>query len=216
MVQGKEKTMLEKRQILIQLRLGISARKVSRDLSIHRNIITAIRAEAVKKGWLNPNCDMPSDGDIAALCTSRQSTPHALDPYLDKIKQWRLEGLSAVVIHRLLKDKGLCTGGIGVLRRYIKKHHQQLPDPVMIRETIPGEHMDVDFGYLGMLWNEEQQKMRKVWIFSARLRHSRKCYRELVWKQDGMTFYKAHVHAFEHFNGVPQKVIPDYVPWHII
>jgi transposase len=209
MTQGKEKTMLEKRQALIQLRLGNSVRKVSRDLNIHRDIVTAIRVEATKNGWLNPNCDMPSDGEIALLCAGAQSTPHELDPYFDKIKQWRLEGMSAIVIHRLLKNSGLHTCAIGTLRRYIKKNHQRLPDAVMIRETIPGEHMDVDFGYLGMLWDEEQQKMRKIWVFSARLRHSRKCYRELVWKQDGMTFYKAHVHAFEHFNGVPRKVVLD-------
>jgi hypothetical protein len=69
--------------------------------------------------------------------------------------------------------------------------------------------MDLDFGFLGYLWDEQLNKLRKAWVFSARLRHSRKAYREIVWKQDTATFLAAHVHAFHHFGGIPKQVVLD-------
>ena len=55
MVQGKEKTMNEKREIILQLRKTFSIRKISRDLHVHRPIVRAIRDAAEVRGWLNPN-----------------------------------------------------------------------------------------------------------------------------------------------------------------
>ena len=51
--------------------------------------------------------------------------------------------------------------------------------------------------------------IRKVWLFSLRLRHSRKTYREIVLDQTLHTFLMGHVHAFEYFNGVPKNCILD-------
>ena len=69
--------------------------------------------------------------------------------------------------------------------------------------------MEVDFGYLGMTYNPVDQKTRKTYIFSGRLRHSRKAYREIVYNQKAETFFLCHIHAFEFFGGVPEKVVPD-------
>ena len=69
--------------------------------------------------------------------------------------------------------------------------------------------MDVDFGFLGELWDDSRQKFRKAWVFSGRLRHSRKAYRRLVWEQDVNTFLLCHILAFERFGGVPEIVCLD-------
>lgn len=211
MVQGKEKTMNDIKEVIIQLRKKSSVRKINRDLHIHRPIVRVIRDAAEARGWLNPNTMLPSDHEIAQLEISKKckGIQHPLDAFAEDIKQWREEGINAVVIQRLLQQKHSQFYAIGTLRRYIKKVCPTLPDPIMIRSTIPGEVMDVDFGFLGKIWDESTNKLRKVWIFSARLRHSRKAYREMVWKQDVRTFSLCHIHAFEHFNGVPQKVVLD-------
>jgi transposase len=210
MVQGKEKTMNEKREIILLLRKSISIRKISRDLHIHRSIVRALRDSVETLGWLDPNTPMPSDFEIAQhFLDQSQSVKHPLDTYFDDIKQWKEEGINAVVIQRLLRQKHQYACSTGSLQRYIKKQFPPLPDPVMIRFTKAGEIMDVDFGFLGKLWDDSIHKFRKIWVFSARLRHSRKAYRELVWKQDTTTFLLCHIHAFEHFNGVPEKVVLD-------
>ena len=78
----------------------------------------------------------------------------------------------------------------------------------MVRSTVPGSDMDVDFGELGKFLDEDQV-IKKVWLFSLRLRHSRKAYREIVLDQTLKTFLMGHVRAFEYFNGVPKNSILD-------
>jgi transposase len=211
MPQGREKTMIEKREILLALRRQDSIRKIHRNLHVHRRIIRVIHDAAAKKGWLNPLSEMPGDYEIAQLGTGASSSKpaHQLDPYVEKIKEWHAEGTNAVVIHRFLKAQYQSGCKIGALRRYIRKVCPDLPDPVMVRNTTPGEVMDVDFGFLGRLWDPLEQKFKKVWVFSGRLRHSRKAYRRLVWEQDVVTFLFCHVLAFECFGGVPLIVCLD-------
>lgn len=201
--------MMEKRDILIALRKQHSIRKIGRDLHVHRTVIRAIHDDAARNGWLNPDSQMPEDYEIAKLDTGilYVKPTHKLDPYAEKIKEWRAEGVNAVVIQRFLQHQ--CDCKIGAIRRYIKKVCPNLPDPVMVRSTKPGEVMDVDFGFLGKLWDDSQQKFRKVWVFSGRLRHSRKAYRRLVWEQDVNTFLSCHILAFERFGGVPEVVCLD-------
>ena len=78
----------------------------------------------------------------------------------------------------------------------------------MVRTTDPGRDAEVDFGELGRFLDEEGIE-RRVWIFSLRLRHSRKTYREIVFDQTTNTFLQAHIHAFEYFGGTPKYCIPD-------
>lgn len=209
MVQGKEKSVAEKRQILIELRKGLSIRSIARELRVHRDIIRSLIKVASVQGWLDPNLEIPSECVIANALGSAQPQIHELDKYLEEIKQWKTESYSAVVIQRLLKEQYTCSIKIGALRRYINKHCLTLPDPVMVRQTIAGKTMEVDFGYLGYLWDEKTQKNRKAWVFSGRLCHSRKAYRKIVFKQDASTFLMCHIHAFEHFGGIPIQVLLD-------
>lgn len=201
--------MTEKRDILLALRKQHSIRKVSRELRVHRPIVRSIHATAAKRGWLNPSSEMPEDHEIAEMDTATlwMQPTHPLDAFADKIKEWHAEGTSAVVIQRFLGEQSKCK--IGALRRYIRKICPPLPDPVMVRSTKPGEVMEVDFGFLGQLWDDSREKFRKVWVFSARLRYSRKAYRRLVWEQTVEVFLFCHILAFEHFEGVPEIVCLD-------
>lgn len=201
--------MAEKRQILIELRKGSSIRKVSHALHVHRDIVRSVVDVANTQGWLHPDCVIPSEEAMQNVIVQKHQPTHILDYYKDNIREWCREGYSGVVIQRLLQNNHDVFVRIGALRRHLKKHFPKDIDPVMIRKTIPGMTMDVDFGFLGMLWDEKTQKMRKAWVFSARLRHSRKTYRKIVPKQDSQTFLMCHIHAFEHFNGVPEDVVLD-------
>lgn len=201
--------MAEKRQILIELKKGRAIRQISRELRVHRDIIRTLIDMGSAEGWLNPNSPIPSEATIALVLKSNHKPVHELDKYVEEIKLWRTDGYTAIVIQRLLRDKYNCPIAIGAVRRYLRKHCQPLPDPVMVRQTTAGRTMDVDFGFLGCLWDESARKKRKVWVFSARLRHSRKTYRRLVLKQDTITFLACHAYAFEHFGGIPEEVVLD-------
>jgi transposase len=210
MVQGKEKTVVEKREILLHLRKGLSIRKISRSLKVHRDVIRHVQRTAAEHGWIDPSSQIPDNSEIErVICPKPNVGSNQLNFYAEKIKQWHTEGVNAVVIQRFLKEQYQCVCEISTLRRHIRRICPNLPDSVMVRQTKPGEVMDVDFGFLGKLWDESQNKLRQVWVFSGRLRHSRKAYRKLVWNQKVETFIKCHIFAFEHFGGVPEIVCLD-------
>jgi hypothetical protein len=113
---------------------------------------------------------------------------HFLDLYKKQIELWHGQGYSSVVIHRLLQDK--CRCDIQALRRYRQKHFPSHIEPVMVRSTVAGQDLEVDFGELGRFYDEKGQLVR-MWLFSLRLRHSGKAYREIVTDQKLQTFLKS-------------------------
>ena len=133
---------------------------------------------------------------------------HPLDERRDQIDAWRQEGYSFLVIHELLRQRGVKYSETTV-RRYIHRHFPSPVRPVMRRETKPGEVMEVDFGQLGLTWDAATRSRKRTWVFSGRLRHFRRAYREVVFDQKQETFFACHMHAFEWFGGVPEKVTPD-------
>jgi transposase len=150
---------------------------------------------------------MPSDEEILKFWKQKAKTKsHPLDVHKKQIEIWDKEGLTSVVIHQLLKDK--CSCDVQTIRRYRSKHFPKPVEPVMVRFTVPGRDMELDFGELGKFFEDDQTEKR-VWLFSLRLRHSRKVYREIVLDQTLHTFLMGHVHAFEYFNGVPKNCIMD-------
>lgn len=207
-MKGKIKNMNEIRNILHHLRMGHSKRQIARNLKTHRSIVTELYHFAMLKDWLNPEIPMPSDEQMAQFKQPPKASHlvHPLDIYKEQIAEWIKEGYSSVVIQQLLHDKYSCD--IQVIRRYRKKHFPNIPEPIMVRATHPGDEMEVDFGELGKFLNDSGE-LQKVWILSCRLRHSRRAYREIVLDQTLRTFLMGHVHAFEYFGGVPKICVID-------
>jgi transposase len=208
MTKGKCKTMVEIRDIIHLLRNGHSNRCIHRETGIDRSIVKKIKELAIVNQWLNSTLPIPNDEEIAKVWNpkAKTQTSHPLDLYRNDLEQWRKEGHSAVVIYQLLKDK--CSCDAQAIRRYLNKHFPKAVDPVMVRPTVPGQDIDIDFGYLGNFLNDEGI-LRKAWVFSFRLRHSRRAYRKVVLDQKISTFLMCHVYAFEWFSGVPKNVILD-------
>jgi len=208
-MRGKEKNMTEVRSIIQRLKLGQSIRQIHKELGIYRPIIRELHDLAIIHQWLEPESSMPSDEEISNVRNSKAKIQfHPLDAHREQIRAWHEQDLSSVVIRRLLKEVCACTCDIQMVRRYRKKHFPKLKEPVMVRSTEPGRDMEVDFGYLGKFLDDDGT-IKKVWLFSLRLRHSRRVYREIVFDQSTSTFLMGHVHAFEYFNGVPKYVFLD-------
>jgi transposase len=203
---------VELQDIVRRLRLGQSVKAIHRQTGRHKTVVRAVRDLAVDEGWLNPSSELPSEGRISQLYeqtldASRESV-HPLDAYEEQIQEWLRAKYSFQVIHRLLSAMGVTVSETTV-RRWIHRHHPQLPSPVILRATIAGEVMEVDFGYLGVYWDRPNERQRKVWFFSGRLRHSRRVYREICFDQTQGTFFRCHIHAFEFFGGVSKTVVAD-------
>ncbi len=206
-MRGKQLAMKEARNIIHRLRQGQPKRAIERETGIHRSIIRKLCRIACDHQWLDSASLMPDDAEIAQkMGTNKSDEIHPLDPYRDQLRLWHKEGLSSVVIQRLLQDKFPCD--VQVIRRYRQKHFPQTVVPVMVRTTTPGKELELDFGELGKFYNQNKE-LKRAWLFSLRLRHSRKAFRTIVTDQTMTTFLMGHVHAFEYFGGVPAFCIMD-------
>jgi hypothetical protein len=203
----RRRNMTEYREVIRRLRNKQSIRSIQTDTGIHRTIIRKINKKAIKHGWLDPLAPLPTEEEIKESFTRTERTTQPLDRFRVRIEEWIRKNYSYVVIHRLVNREYECSEA--TVRRYIKKNFVALPKTVMVRPTIAGEVMEVDFGYLGFVYDDTKKRLVKAWLFSGRLNHSRKAYREVVFDQKQETFFICHVRAFEYFGGVPAKVVPD-------
>ena len=202
---------MELQDIVRRLRMKQSIKAIKRETGKHRKVIRRVLELAGQEGWLDAERELPSEHELQEVYHEQRggedSRGHPLDAHRDQIKRWHREGYSFLVIHKLLQERGVEYSETTV-RRYI---HRQFPAPVrpvMRRETKPGEVLEVDFGHLGLTWDAATRLRRRTWVFSGRLRHSRRAYREVVFDQKQETFFACHMHAFEWFGGVPEKVTP--------
>jgi transposase len=170
------------------LERGRNISEISRELGIDRKTVRKIR-EKLEKGIYEP----------------KYSRSSILDPYKEKIMEYLSEGLTGVLIHeRLLKETELKVS-YSCVKKYLKKLRKtrEIYVPLI---TPPGEEAQVDFGYVGYLYDEKKDKKVKSWIFCMTLSYSRYKYYELVQHQDVQTFLRCHINAFEYFGGAPKVV----------
>ena len=203
---------MELQDVVNRLRMKQSIKAIKRETGKHRSVIRRVLQLAEQEGWLDEQQELPTEQQLQEVYHEQRSGEegrrHPLDAHREQIAGWRKEDYSFLVIHKLLEKRGVEYSETTV-RRYI---HRQFPAPVrpvMRRETKAGEVMEVDFGHLGLTWDVNTRSRRRTWVFSGRLRHSRRAYREVVFNQKQETFFACHIHAFEWFGGVAEKVTPD-------
>ena len=204
-------TVLELRDILERLRQSQSIKGIMRELGRQKSVIRKVKRTAEKHGWLDLKKPLPTEKELIDAYEGTDGDvvveQHALDRFKEDFRRWTEDKYSFVVMHQLLSEQISCSES--TVRRYVHRNFPKSPGAVMVRQTIAGEVMEVDFGYFGISWDRSSRRKRKTWFFSARLRHSRRAYREVVFDQKQDTFFSCHIHAFEWFGGVTRKVTPD-------
>jgi len=120
--------------------------------------------------------------------------PRAIFDYLRLRKDDFAGSLSAVkrMCARIRRDRGV-----------------QAEDVAIPVETDPGEIGQVDFGYAGKLYDPDEGKLRKAWVFVMVLGFSRHMFARIVFDQKVETWLRLHVEAFSVFGGVIRTVVPD-------
>lgn len=202
--------MTEKRAVIRRLRLGQSIRQIHKSTGMHRTLIRKLKHVALEHQWLSDSFPLPTEEEVAQAlqpASSAAESNHILHPYHDELRRWLHENFSYVVMHELLSRE--IDVSESTVRRYCQKHFPAAPKTSYDRPTIPGEIMEVDFGHLGIVYDPATKKNRKAQVFSGRLRHSGHAWREIVFDQKQETFFQCHIHAFEYFGGIPQRVVPD-------
>lgn len=142
----------------------------------------------------------------------RSSTYALIAPYRERIEEM-LKASTVTTVHQRLHDEDGLRVGITSFRRYCwaefpDQRNRQLATPPR-PEVDPGEEAQVDYGYLGRLFDPVSERFRKVWAFVMVLAFSRHMFVRPVLKMDQAAWTEAHVAAFAYFGAVPRRLVID-------
>lgn len=203
-------------------REGLGVRDVARKLKMSPNTERKYRKALEKAGLYDGPADaLPDLGELRhaveqALVQS-DAPPHevsTVEPFKDEIVQMLKRGAGPTAIFdRLRLEREDFDGSLSAIKRMclrLKKERGPRPEDVVLRvESDPGDIAQVDFGYVGRLFDPETGKVRKAYAFVMVLACSRLRYVDLVFDQKLSTWVDQHQKAFRYFEGVPQTIVPD-------
>ena len=205
--------MYQYRHILVRMRLGESDRQIDAAGLMGRRTVAKLRKKAGKFGWLDSEQALPSEQDLLkALQQPKSAKARAqstLEPHREAIESWVENGIRGTTIHQALKRKYGFTGSYSAVRRFIRGLADTNPRVTTVLDFAPGEAAQVDFGKGPEIIDVYTGEVFKTWFFVMTLAWSRHQYAELVRDQSVETWMGCHRRSFEHFNGVPSRVIID-------
>ena len=154
--------------------------------------------------YLNADCDDPQ-------APRRKAGPGKLDDFKAYLQERVNEypTLSARRLQREIVVRGY-QGGYSILCDYLRQIRPAAAREFEIRfETPAGEQAQVDFSCCMIRYNEAPEQVRKVWLFSMVLGHSRYLWGRFCEDQQLHTVLRLHIEAFESLGGVPRHLLYD-------
>ena len=205
--------MYQYRQVLVRMRLGESDRQIDAAGLMGRRTAAKLRKKARKLGWLEPDQSLPSDQELFVALqrpkSAKAQAQSSLEPHRKVIQDWVEKGIRGVAIHQALRRKYGYGGSYSSVRRFVRALNEANPSVTTVLDFAPGEAAQVDFGQGPKIVDVHTGEVFKTWFFVMTLAWSRHQYAELVRDQSVETWMGCHRRAFEHFGGVPRKVIID-------
>jgi len=209
-------------QDLIRLhRQGEGSRVIARQLRMGRDTIRHY-LRALKEAELldGPVSELP-ELELLQRALAEQLPGRPVPQQVSTLESWRelvaaMHGRGAgprAIFDRLRLEHPDFPGSLSAVKRLcvrLGRERGVRPEDVAIPvETEAGHIAQVDFTYVGKLYDAEQGVLRKCWLFLMTLGHSRHMYCRLVFDQKVVTWVRLHVLAFESFGGVPRVIVPD-------
>ena len=141
----------------------------------------------------------------------RQCKPSKLDRYKNYLLE-RLKAYPQLCSTRLLREiqqRGY-DGGYTILGDYLRSVRPLAEMNFEIRyETPPGRQAQVDFAMFQTHFKDPSEVLRRIWLFTMVLSHSRYLWGQFCENQNLHTVLRMHMRAFEAFGGVPREVLYD-------
>jgi transposase len=209
---GRRKEVMDVREIVVQMRAGVSDRQIAKGLQISRNTVKRYRGWAQEQGLLAGTLpDMAGLQALLAETLPGEVPPQqvsSVEPYRELVLQMRQAGVEIAAIWQRLGERGYA-GSYQAVWRFVQQLEPKTPAVTVRIETKPGEEAQVDFGYAGRMLDPATGQLRKSWAFVMTLSWSRHQYVEFVFDQKVETWLRLHRNAFTHLGGVPERVVID-------
>ena len=202
-------------------RLGTTKHEVARMLVMSPNTERVYRVALAAAGLLDGPADaLPSLAELRAAVVTHHppkvppQQSSTVEAFRERIENLMTKGLKPRAIYdRLrLEDAGFCGSYPAIKRlwRAVQKARGvQAKDVAIPVETAPGAVAQVDFGYVGKLYDPSSKTLRKAWCFVMVLGYSRHMVVRVVFDQKIETWLALHVEAFAELGGVIETVVPD-------
>ena len=208
-------------EILEHWQAGRSICAISRSLGVCRATVRKYVYAAEARGYRQGD-PTPSQGWKAFLREVIPKPPNPstrsemfakLLPYQDEIRE-ALATTTAATIWQRLRDDGGVMVSLPSFYRYLSCFLTDVwkkPRIITVRrsEPPPGEEAQIDFGYLGTWQDPLSGKSRRLWAFALILSFSRHMFIRIVTRLDQREWLMCHILAFDFFNGVSKRLVPD-------
>ena len=153
---------------------------------------------------------MRADGNDQSV-RQRQGKSSKLDPYktylLERLKVY--PQLCTTRLLREIRERGY-DGGYTILGDYLRTVRPVAEVNFEIRyETPPGQQAQVDFAMFQTHFEDRPEVLRRIWLFTMVLGHSRRLWGHFCDNQNLHTVLRMHMRAFEAFWGAPQQLLYD-------
>jgi transposase len=138
----------------------------------------------------------------------------SIEDWLERVQELKDKGLKPrAIFDRLRQEESEFSGSYWAVKRLckrLKRARGVQPEDIAIPvETRPGEVAQVDFGYVGWLYDPKTEKKRKAWVFVLVLGYSRHMWAQIVFDQRTETWLRLHIEAFAALGGCVETVVPD-------
>lgn len=127
----------------------------------------------------------------------------------DQIEKWDADEVPARKQHELLARTGVVVPERTLNRYLAVMFPKAVRSTVRVADGEPGGELQVDFGELGMMFDEESGRRRKVWALVFTAAYSRHTFVWLSFRQDLATVIAGFEACWAFFGGVFEVVIPD-------
>lgn len=184
-------------EVVLQTCDGRGIRFLARTFGISRNTVRRIlRRHDHQRG---------TEHSILPRPPERASKLDVFKPAIKKL----LETYPDITGQRLFEELEVqgFTGGITILRDYLKIVRKPLVEPIIRMVVTPGQQGQMDWSPYKI--NFVQTGKMEVQCFSYVLAHSRRHFIDFTPRHDFFTLIRRHQDAFAHFQGVPKECLYD-------
>ncbi len=179
---------------------GMTQRAISRTLGISRNTVKKY-CEGDHVPW-----DRKSYERAPSVATDkvRSFIQECLDQ--DEAEGLKKQSHTARRIYTRLQQEQGFTGSESNIRRIVSEMRPKHKEAFMPLQFDPGEAAQVDWGEAKIYVKDERKKLQ---LFCYRPCFSADIFVKAFYRQNQQAFLEGHVDAFNHFGGVPGKIIFD-------